>query len=96
MVRLWFTLNLLHMWSFFLFCPVVFCSQESKSHNIHYSLTANLHSGATDSFEFSSKHLGEIAGICLGHITKDGKKVKKEVFWHVMEVVVTEMELGNK
>uniref|UniRef100_A0A1A8LWQ9 Lipoxygenase homology domains 1b n=1 Tax=Nothobranchius pienaari TaxID=704102 RepID=A0A1A8LWQ9_9TELE len=52
--------------------------------------------GATDTFEFSSKHLGEIAGICLGHISKDGKKVKKEVFWHVMEVVVTEMELGNK
>uniref|UniRef100_A0A3Q2ZDP0 Lipoxygenase homology PLAT domains 1b n=1 Tax=Kryptolebias marmoratus TaxID=37003 RepID=A0A3Q2ZDP0_KRYMA len=52
--------------------------------------------GATDSFEFSSKHLGEIAGICLGHVTKDGKKVKKEVFWHVLEVVVTEMELGNK
>uniref|UniRef100_A0A3Q2DDY8 Lipoxygenase homology PLAT domains 1b n=1 Tax=Cyprinodon variegatus TaxID=28743 RepID=A0A3Q2DDY8_CYPVA len=51
--------------------------------------------GATDTFEFSSKHLGEIAGICLGHITKDGKKVKKEVFWHIWEVVVTEKELGN-
>lgn len=54
------------------------------------------HSGATDTFEFSSKHVGEIAGICLGHITKDGKKVKSEAFWHVMEVVVTEKELGNK
>ena len=53
-------------------------------------------SGATDTFEFSSKHVGEIAGICLGHITKDGKKVKGEAFWHVMEVVVTEKELGNK
>ncbi|XP_061586231.1 lipoxygenase homology domain-containing protein 1 [Cololabis saira] len=52
--------------------------------------------GATDTFEFSSKHVGEIAGICIGHITKDGKKVKKEAFWHVMEVVVTEKELGNK
>ncbi|KAG7271688.1 hypothetical protein CRUP_025549 [Coryphaenoides rupestris] len=52
--------------------------------------------GATDTFEFSSKHLGEIAGICLGHITKDGKKVKGEASWHVMEVVVTEKELGNK
>lgn len=40
--------------------------------------------------------MGEIAGICLGHITKDGKKVKNEDFWHVSEVVVTEMELGNK
>ncbi|XP_077943299.1 lipoxygenase homology domain-containing protein 1 [Gasterosteus aculeatus] len=52
--------------------------------------------GATDTFEFSSKHVGEIAGICVGHITKDGKKVKHEAFWHVMEVVVTEQELGNK
>ncbi|XP_029365801.1 lipoxygenase homology domain-containing protein 1-like [Echeneis naucrates] len=52
--------------------------------------------GATDTFEFSSKHVGEIAGICLGHITKDGKKVKTEAFWHVTEVVVTEKELGNK
>uniref|UniRef100_A0A3Q3R3S5 PLAT domain-containing protein n=1 Tax=Monopterus albus TaxID=43700 RepID=A0A3Q3R3S5_MONAL len=51
--------------------------------------------GATDTFEFSSKHVGEIAGICLGHITKDGKKVKKDAFWHVMEVVVTEQEMGN-
>uniref|UniRef100_A0A3B4YR02 Lipoxygenase homology PLAT domains 1 n=1 Tax=Seriola lalandi dorsalis TaxID=1841481 RepID=A0A3B4YR02_SERLL len=51
--------------------------------------------GATDTFEFSSKHVGEIAGICLGHITKDSKKVKSEAFWHVMEVVVTEKELGN-
>lgn len=55
-----------------------------------------LHSGATDAFEFSSKHLGEIAGICIGHITKDGKKVKSEAFWRVLEVVVTEKELGNK
>uniref|UniRef100_A0A8C4HE08 Lipoxygenase homology domains 1b n=1 Tax=Dicentrarchus labrax TaxID=13489 RepID=A0A8C4HE08_DICLA len=52
--------------------------------------------GATDTFEFSSKHVGEIASICIGHITKDGKKVKNEAFWHVLEVVVTEKELGNK
>ncbi|XP_076005611.1 lipoxygenase homology domain-containing protein 1 [Genypterus blacodes] len=52
--------------------------------------------GATDTFEFSSKHVGEIAGMCIGHITKDGKKVKHASSWHVMEVVVTEKELGNK
>ncbi|KAL6458734.1 hypothetical protein MHYP_G00322060 [Metynnis hypsauchen] len=51
--------------------------------------------GATDSFEFSSKILGEIVGISLGHITKD-KKVKNEAHWHVQEVVVTEKELQNK
>uniref|UniRef100_A0A8C7SHR4 Lipoxygenase homology domains 1b n=1 Tax=Oncorhynchus mykiss TaxID=8022 RepID=A0A8C7SHR4_ONCMY len=52
--------------------------------------------GATDTFEFSSKHVGEIAGICVGHTTKDSKKVKGESFWHVLEVVVTEKGLGNK
>ncbi|KAI4894673.1 hypothetical protein NFI96_015585 [Prochilodus magdalenae] len=51
--------------------------------------------GATDSFEFSSKTLGEIVGISLGHITKD-KKVKSGAHWHVQEVVVTERELRNK
>ncbi|XP_045923575.1 lipoxygenase homology domain-containing protein 1-like [Micropterus dolomieu] len=52
--------------------------------------------GNVDKFEFSSKNLGDIAGICLGHTPKDGKKVKGEVYWHVVEVVVTERELGNK
>lgn len=61
-----------------------------------HKLYGFFHSGATDTFEFSSKHVGEIASICIGHITKDGKKVKNEASWHVMEVVVTEMELGNE
>ncbi|XP_058613751.1 lipoxygenase homology domain-containing protein 1-like isoform X4 [Onychostoma macrolepis] len=52
--------------------------------------------GATDRFEFSSKELGDIASICLGHIPKDGKKVKVEASWFVEVVVVTEKELGNK
>ncbi|XP_059398613.1 lipoxygenase homology domain-containing protein 1 [Carassius carassius] len=52
--------------------------------------------GASDRFEFSSKELGDIASICLGHIPKDGKKVKAEATWFVEEVVVTEKELGNK
>ncbi|XP_056301849.1 lipoxygenase homology domain-containing protein 1-like [Danio aesculapii] len=52
--------------------------------------------GNTDRFEFSSKELGDIASICLGHIPKDGKKVKVEASWFVDEVIVTEKELGNK
>ncbi|XP_062291185.1 lipoxygenase homology domain-containing protein 1 [Scomber scombrus] len=52
--------------------------------------------GNVDRFEFSSKNLGDIAGICLGHTPKDGKKVKGEFHWHVVEVAVTERELGNK
>ncbi|XP_060929737.1 lipoxygenase homology domain-containing protein 1-like [Limanda limanda] len=52
--------------------------------------------GNVDRFEFSSKNLGDIAGICLGHSPKDGKKVKGEFHWHAMAVVVTERELGNK
>uniref|UniRef100_A0A3Q1FQV9 Lipoxygenase homology PLAT domains 1a n=1 Tax=Acanthochromis polyacanthus TaxID=80966 RepID=A0A3Q1FQV9_9TELE len=51
--------------------------------------------GNVDRFEFSSKTLGDIAGICLGHTPKDGKKVKGEAYWFVEEVVVTERELGN-
>lgn len=54
------------------------------------------HRGSTDRFEFSSKNVGDIAGICVGHIPKDGKKPKIEAFWHVLEVVITEKELGNK
>ncbi|KAH0627806.1 hypothetical protein JD844_008220 [Phrynosoma platyrhinos] len=54
--------------------------------------------GATDVFEFSSKNVGDIAAICVGHCPKDGKKssVKADVYWHVQEIVVTEMELNNK
>ncbi|KAL0965208.1 hypothetical protein UPYG_G00278200 [Umbra pygmaea] len=52
--------------------------------------------GTTDRFEFSSKQLGDIASICLGHTPKDGKKVKGEGFWHVEEVIVIEKELGNR
>lgn len=60
------------------------------------SVFFSLFRGNVDRFEFSSKNLGDIAGICLGHTPKDGKKVKGEVYWHVEEVVVTERELGNK
>nr|XP_019938128.1 PREDICTED: lipoxygenase homology domain-containing protein 1 isoform X2 [Paralichthys olivaceus] len=52
--------------------------------------------GNVDRFEFSSKNLGDIAGICLGHSPKDGKKVKGVFYWHVVDVIVTERELGNK
>ncbi|XP_044287456.1 lipoxygenase homology domain-containing protein 1 isoform X2 [Varanus komodoensis] len=54
--------------------------------------------GATDVFQFSSKNVGDIAAICIGHCPKDGKKLssKADVSWHVQEVVVTEMELCNK
>ncbi|XP_025021880.1 lipoxygenase homology domain-containing protein 1 [Python bivittatus] len=54
--------------------------------------------GATDVFQFSSKNVDDIAAICVGHCPKDGKKLsaKPEVYWHVQEIVITEMELGNK
>uniref|UniRef100_U3K2M7 Lipoxygenase homology PLAT domains 1 n=1 Tax=Ficedula albicollis TaxID=59894 RepID=U3K2M7_FICAL len=54
--------------------------------------------GATDTFQFSSKNVGDIAAICVGHCPKDGKKssAKADVFWHVQEIIVTEMELCNK
>uniref|UniRef100_A0A8C6JNJ0 Uncharacterized protein n=1 Tax=Melopsittacus undulatus TaxID=13146 RepID=A0A8C6JNJ0_MELUD len=54
--------------------------------------------GATDTFQFSSKNVGDIAAICVGHCPKDGKKssAKADVFWHVQEILITEMELCNK
>ncbi|KAG5272137.1 hypothetical protein AALO_G00162060 [Alosa alosa] len=52
--------------------------------------------GSTDRFEFTSKVVGDIAGICVGHIPKDGKKPKIESFWHVLEVTVKEKALGNR
>ncbi|KAM6364399.1 LOW QUALITY PROTEIN: lipoxygenase homology domain-containing protein 1 [Pluvialis apricaria] len=54
--------------------------------------------GATDTFRFSSKNVGDIAAICVGHCPKDGKKssTKADVFWHVQEIILMEMELCNK
>ncbi|XP_061733262.1 LOW QUALITY PROTEIN: lipoxygenase homology domain-containing protein 1 [Nerophis ophidion] len=52
--------------------------------------------GHVDRFEFSSKNLSDIVSICVGHTSKDGKKVKGEIYWHVKEIFVTERELGNK
>ncbi|KAM4708199.1 lipoxygenase homology domain-containing protein 1 [Discoglossus pictus] len=53
---------------------------------------------ATDVFKFSSKNIGDIAAICIGHCPKDGRKFspKPDLYWHVKEVIVTETELGNK
>ncbi|KAM3939741.1 lipoxygenase homology domain-containing protein 1 [Leptodactylus fuscus] len=54
--------------------------------------------GATDVFKFSSKNVGDIAAICVGHCPKDGKKVspKADSYWHVKEITITETELGNQ
>ncbi|XP_059505870.1 lipoxygenase homology domain-containing protein 1 [Stegostoma tigrinum] len=54
--------------------------------------------GAKDKFEFSSKNVGDIATICVGHCPRDGRKFtsKNAVEWHVKEIIVTEKELGNK
>ncbi|XP_056399217.1 lipoxygenase homology domain-containing protein 1 isoform X2 [Hyla sarda] len=53
---------------------------------------------ATDVFKFSSKNVGDIAAICVGHCPKDGKKssTKVDSYWHVKEITITETELGNQ
>ncbi|XP_071988971.1 lipoxygenase homology domain-containing protein 1 isoform X1 [Engystomops pustulosus] len=53
---------------------------------------------ATDVFKFSSKNVGDIAAICVGHCPKDGRKFspKPDSYWHVKEITVTETELGNQ
>ncbi|XP_075441794.1 lipoxygenase homology domain-containing protein 1 isoform X2 [Ascaphus truei] len=54
--------------------------------------------GATDEFKFSSKNVGDIAALCVGHCPKDGRKFtpKPDSYWHVKEITITETELGNK
>ncbi|XP_043937953.1 lipoxygenase homology domain-containing protein 1 isoform X2 [Protopterus annectens] len=54
--------------------------------------------GATDKFEFSSKNIGDIAAVCVGHCPKDSRKFtpKNDQYWHVQEIIVTEKELSNK
>ncbi|XP_048360273.1 lipoxygenase homology domain-containing protein 1 [Sphaerodactylus townsendi] len=56
--------------------------------------------GAKDEFQFSSKNVGDVAAICVGHCPKDGKKskssVKTEVYWHFQEIMITETELSNQ
>ncbi|XP_043570379.1 lipoxygenase homology domain-containing protein 1-like [Chiloscyllium plagiosum] len=54
--------------------------------------------GAKDKFEFSSKNVGDIATICVGHCPRDGRKFssKNAAEWHVKEIIITEKELGNK
>lgn len=71
---------------------------QAYSLSVHDTSHINLFvsSGNVDRFEFSSKNLGDLTAICLGHTPKDGKKVKGEAYWHVEEIVVTEKELGNK
>ncbi|CAJ0958666.1 unnamed protein product [Ranitomeya imitator] len=53
---------------------------------------------ATDVFKFSSKNVGDIAAICVGHCPKDGRKFspKPDSYWHVKEITITETELGNQ
>ncbi|XP_040192273.1 lipoxygenase homology domain-containing protein 1 [Rana temporaria] len=53
---------------------------------------------ATDVFKFPSKNVGDIAAICVGHCPKDGKKFspKQDLHWHVKEITITELELGNQ
>ncbi|KAL2100047.1 hypothetical protein ACEWY4_004441 [Coilia grayii] len=52
-------------------------------------------SGSTDSFEFHAKNVGDLVGVCVGHVPKDGKKPKGEAFWGVVEIIVIG-DLGNK
>ncbi|XP_059845764.1 lipoxygenase homology domain-containing protein 1 [Hypanus sabinus] len=53
--------------------------------------------GAKDKFEFSSKNVGDIATILVGHCPRDGRRVtsKGDMDWRVQQIIVTEKELGN-
>ncbi|KAM7126034.1 lipoxygenase homology domain-containing protein 1 isoform 3-T3 [Molossus nigricans] len=52
--------------------------------------------GTTDTFEFDSVFLGDLAAICVGHLTREDRFIpKRELVWHVKTVTITEMEYGN-
>ncbi|KAM4841552.1 lipoxygenase homology domain-containing protein 1 isoform 4-T4 [Thomomys bottae] len=50
----------------------------------------------TDTFEFDSIFLGDIASVCVGHLAREDKFIpKRELAWHVKTITITEMEYGN-
>ncbi|XP_060028313.1 lipoxygenase homology domain-containing protein 1 [Erinaceus europaeus] len=52
--------------------------------------------GTTDTFEFDSVYLGDIASICVGHLAREDRFIpKRELAWHVKTITITEMEYGN-
>ncbi|XP_036889676.1 lipoxygenase homology domain-containing protein 1 isoform X1 [Sturnira hondurensis] len=52
--------------------------------------------GTTDTFEFDSVYLGDIAALCVGHLAREERFIpKRELLWHVKTITITEMEYGN-
>lgn len=52
--------------------------------------------GTTDTFEFDSVYLGDLAAICVGHLAREERFIpKRELVWHVKTITITEMEYGN-
>uniref|UniRef100_I3LDH6 Lipoxygenase homology PLAT domains 1 n=1 Tax=Sus scrofa TaxID=9823 RepID=I3LDH6_PIG len=52
--------------------------------------------GTTDTFEFDSIYLGDIASLCVGHLAREDRFIpKRELVWHVKTITITEMEYGN-
>ncbi|XP_057644881.1 lipoxygenase homology domain-containing protein 1 isoform X2 [Chionomys nivalis] len=52
--------------------------------------------GSTDTFEFDSIFLGDIASLCVGHLAREDRFIpKRELAWHVKTITITEMEYGN-
>ncbi|XP_004855149.1 lipoxygenase homology domain-containing protein 1 isoform X2 [Heterocephalus glaber] len=52
--------------------------------------------GTTDTFEFDSIYLGDIASICVGHLAREDRFIpKRELVWHVKTITITEMEYNN-
>ncbi|XP_058995688.1 lipoxygenase homology domain-containing protein 1 isoform X1 [Mustela lutreola] len=52
--------------------------------------------GTTDTFEFDSIFLGDIASLCVGHLAREDRFIpKRELVWHVKTITITEMEYGN-
>ena len=63
-------------------------------------VSATFHRGDTDTFKFTTRNVGQVDSILLGHRERsDGPKPKgsgREVDWHCHEVVVMDTSSGSK
>ena len=58
-----------------------------------------LRRGQTDSFKFVTKYLGNLTHVTVGHRRREGSNVKgtgKETGWFLHELIVTQLQSGEK
>lgn len=81
---------------------IVLEGEERKSQEYHIENSPKnkvLRRGQTDSFKFVTKNLGSLTHVTVGHRRREGSVVKgtgKETGWFLHEVIVSELQTGEK